>query len=144
MIETVGTSSIQSTAVRAQPAASASARAAEPVSKANEFFISSRIRVDNLLDIAILEFLDGGSGEVIRQYPSESQIRGYQRAQELQAEKAAAAADAAPAPEASSSAPAPQEAPQATFVAVSNANTAAPAPAEAPAAPADTARSVLV
>lgn len=137
MIETVGTSSVQSTAVRAQPAASASSRAVEPVSKANEFFVSSRIRVDNLLDIAILEYRDGGSGEVIRQYPSEFQIRGYQRAQELQAEKAAASVDVS---DTSSPAPARAEAPKASVASVSTANTDAPASAPG----AETTQSVLV
>lgn len=138
MIETVGTSSVQSTAVRAQPAASASSRAVEPVSKANEFFVSSRIRVDNLLDIAILEYRDGGSGEVIRQYPSEFQIRGYQRAQELQAEKAAASVDVSDT--SSSSASARAEAPKASVASVSTANNDAPASAPG----AETAQSVLV
>lgn len=86
MIETVSTSSVQNAALRAAPQASGSSRSVEPVSKANEFFVSSRIRMDNLLDLAILEYRNTNSGDVIRQYPSESQIRAFQRAAELEAE----------------------------------------------------------
>lgn len=56
-------------------------------------YISSRIRVDNLADIAILEFLSSETGDVIRQYPTEQQIRGYQRAARLEQQAAEQAAD---------------------------------------------------
>ncbi|MBL1146887.1 MAG: hypothetical protein HND56_10290 [Pseudomonadota bacterium] len=48
----------------------------------NESFISSRIRVDNLLDLAILEYRSQ-EGEVIRQFPTQGQIQAFQRAAEL-------------------------------------------------------------
>ncbi|TNE31866.1 MAG: hypothetical protein EP349_03255 [Alphaproteobacteria bacterium] len=49
----------------------------------NESFISSRIRVDNLLDLAILEYRSQ-EGEVIRQFPTQGQIQAFQRAAELE------------------------------------------------------------
>lgn len=62
---------------------------AQPVSRPevsgsvqNESFISSRIRVDNLLDLAILEFRSQ-EGEVLRQFPTQGQIQAFQRAAEL-------------------------------------------------------------
>ena len=48
----------------------------------NESFISSRIRVDNLLDLAILEYRSQ-EGDVIRQFPTQGQIQAFQRAAEL-------------------------------------------------------------
>lgn len=48
-------------------------------------FISPRIRVDNNLDMAILEFRSSATGDVIQQYPTEQQIRAMQRAAELEA-----------------------------------------------------------
>lgn len=48
-------------------------------------FVGSRIRVDNQLDMAILEFRSQQTGDVIRQYPTEPQIRAIQRAADLEA-----------------------------------------------------------
>lgn len=59
--------------------------------QADAFFISSRIRVDTELDKAILEFRSSETGDVIRQYPTESQIRAFQRASQIAAEKEAVA-----------------------------------------------------
>lgn len=55
---------------------------------------SSRIRVDNFLDLAILEVRSQETGDVIRQFPNERQIAAFQRAEELSARRAAAAAEA--------------------------------------------------
>ncbi|TVQ85088.1 MAG: hypothetical protein EA357_01495 [Micavibrio sp.] len=51
---------------------------------ATENFISSRIRIDNLLDLAILEFRSHETGEVLRQFPTERQIEAFQRAAQLE------------------------------------------------------------
>ncbi len=59
---------------------------------------SSRIRVDNFLDLAILEVRSQETGDVIRQFPNERQIAAFQRAEELSARRAADAADARVAP----------------------------------------------
>ncbi len=47
-------------------------------------FSTSRIRVDNLLDVAILEIRSHDTGDVIRQFPTEQQIASFQRAAELE------------------------------------------------------------
>ena len=49
-----------------------------------EPILSSRIRVDNFLDLAILEVRSQETGDVIRQFPTEFQIRAFQRASELE------------------------------------------------------------
>ncbi len=82
MIEAVGTLSVQSNALRSQPQNNIAAISAESAGSPQGAFINSRVRVDNLLDVAILEFRNSG-GEVIRQYPSKAQLRGYERAAEL-------------------------------------------------------------
>jgi len=55
---------------------------------------SSRIRVDNFLDLAILEVRSQETGDVIRQFPNERQIAAFQRAEELNARRAVAATEA--------------------------------------------------
>ena len=50
---------------------------------ANFDYTVSQIRVDVDADIAILEFKSVQTGDVIRQYPTEKQIAGYQRAAQL-------------------------------------------------------------
>lgn len=85
MIDAVGTLSVQASALRTYSQGGAAVSAAQGVPSSAEGFVSSRIRVDNLLDMAILEVRSGSSGDVIRQYPSESQIRAFQRASELAA-----------------------------------------------------------
>jgi hypothetical protein len=51
---------------------------------------SWRIRVDNSLDRAIIEVRSSESGKVIRQYPTEAQLRAFARAQELESARKAA------------------------------------------------------
>ena len=50
-------------------------------------FTTSTIRVDANLDLAILEFKSSETGDILRQYPTESQIADYQRAAQLEAQK---------------------------------------------------------
>ena len=87
MIDAVSTSQVQSTALRSIPQNTRVTPVESAPSNNSQFFISSRVRVDNLLDIAILEFRAAETGDVIRQYPSESQIRAFQRASELDARR---------------------------------------------------------
>ncbi|MEZ0261950.1 MAG: hypothetical protein ACAH80_13145 [Alphaproteobacteria bacterium] len=55
---------------------------------------SWRIRVDNSLDRAIIEVRSSESGKILRQYPTEAQLRAFARAQELDsARKSAQSAD---------------------------------------------------
>lgn len=80
MIESVNTVPVQSSAaLKAMPQSSASYSVAANVSAAANF-ISSRIRVDNLLDMAILEVRSSDTGDVVRQFPTEYQIRAFQQA----------------------------------------------------------------
>lgn len=86
MINTISTVSAGGPAARATAQAAASYVPTAPVADSNnDFFISSRIRMDNQLDMAILEFRSSDTGDVVRQYPTESQIRAFQRAAELEA-----------------------------------------------------------
>lgn len=97
MIEAVGTSTANLAALRnASQSSVAASFVAAPVADSNsKFFISSRVRMDNLLDIAILEFRATDTGDIIRQYPTENQIRAFQRASELDTRQADAAAQQA-------------------------------------------------
>lgn len=81
MIESISTLSVQSSVLRFQPQSTTdSAPTAQAVSAPE--FATSRIRVDNLQNIAILEVISE-EGDVIRQYPSESQIKAFKRAESL-------------------------------------------------------------
>jgi len=107
----------------------------------NESFISSRIRVDNLLDLAILEYRSQ-EGDVIRQFPTQGQIQAFQRAAELD--------HRAPAPEGSEFTPvntnngtaanarSSDTTTGATFFGQQNATTTPPAPQTSTVAPAPT------
>ncbi len=82
MIDVVSTLSV-STSVRQQPQAGVSASTSGDAD-ASHFdpanFVSSRIRVDNLQNVAILEYRSSRTGEVVRQYPTQSQIQAFKRA----------------------------------------------------------------
>lgn len=84
MIEAVGTLSSATSAPRVSTPARSSASSA-PRIQPSELFVSSRIRVDNELDMAIIEIRSQETGDIIRQYPTESQIRAFVRASEIQA-----------------------------------------------------------
>ncbi len=47
-------------------------------------FLVSRIRMDNLQNVAIIEVRARDTGEVVNQYPTEEQIRAIKRAAELE------------------------------------------------------------
>lgn len=128
MIESVGTLSVQGSSLKqSSQAVNALVVAQEQAASAN--LPSWRIRVDNSLDRAIIEVRSSESGKVLRQYPTEAQLRAFARAQELDAARkasqsaqllsdtlggsggSAAAPEAATAPEAPETAqaqPAPQ------------------------------------
>lgn len=81
-------SGVQTTGVVAPPVtkrqekAPENARSSVVASSPSPSFTSSRIRVDNLIDVAILEVRSGETGDIIRQYPTEQQIVAFQRASE--------------------------------------------------------------
>ncbi|MDI1229328.1 MAG: hypothetical protein PSY14_16740 [bacterium] len=81
MIESISTLSVQSSVLRYQPQSNTDSAPATQAVSAPEF-ATSRIRVDNLQNIAILEVISE-EGDVIRQYPSESQIKAFKRAESL-------------------------------------------------------------
>lgn len=66
-----------------------------PARVPRESFTSSRIRVDNFLDLAILEVRSQETGDIIRQYPTERQIEAFQRAAELDSRRSDAAENSA-------------------------------------------------
>lgn len=100
MIEAVGTYSIQTSPLKQVAQSAEVVSASAPVEQVD--LGGSRIRVDNLRDIAILEYVSG-NGDVIRQYPSEQQIRAFHRAQQS-APQPAPSQSAAPAPQTAASA----------------------------------------
>lgn len=83
MIDAVSTLSVQSAALRYTPQSAGDSSAA--IGAANQAnFVTSRVRVDNLQNVAILEYVSG-NGQVVQQYPSQQQIRAFKRAEQLQA-----------------------------------------------------------
>jgi hypothetical protein len=150
MIESVNIVSNQAPqTVKEVPQGSGSVSVAEPASSEANNFVSSNIRMDNLQNVAILEYRSSKTGEVIQQYPNQAHIQAFK-----QAEKLAAAIEPAPqqtvdahegdAATASSSAPiiaqpAETPAPKAAPVHV-----AAPAEHSSPAPSANSTQSVVV
>jgi uncharacterized FlaG/YvyC family protein len=112
MIESVSTLSVQGSSLKqSSQAVNALVVAQEQAASAN--LPSWRIRVDNSLDRAIIEVRSSESGKVLRQYPTEAQLRAFARAQELDSARKSAqsTADFADAPEGNVSADAPEAAP---------------------------------
>lgn len=73
-------------------------------------YVSPRVRVDNLTNIAMIEFRDSETGAVVNQFPSEKQILAFQKAESLGENAPETAQAAAPQqqakPQAAPSAPA--------------------------------------
>lgn len=63
---------------------------------------AARIRIDNQLNMAIIEYRSNETGDVVRQYPTEAQIQAFSRASQLEIRRVAQE-PAFEAPEASSS-----------------------------------------
>lgn len=89
MIEAVNSTLATSSVTRnvAEQLSSARSFAANP-EKVQEVarapYVSPYISVDVNFDRAILQIRDSDSGDVLTQYPTESQLRAYQRAQQTQ------------------------------------------------------------
>lgn len=88
MIEAISTLSVQSAALRANPPSASSFSPVQQASAPNMGFLS--IRMDHSINKAILEYRST-EGEVIKQYPSESQIRAFVRSSELESKPEASA-----------------------------------------------------
>lgn len=84
MIEAINTASVRSTSLRSQPQAVRTLTVASEPAQAPGGAGLLRIRVDTLLNKAILEQRSAETGDVVRQYPTEAQIRAFQRAAELE------------------------------------------------------------
>jgi hypothetical protein len=153
MIDGINSLTSGTTASRAYPQAAVSATAGSGSSTSfnpgNISFFESRIRMDNLQNVAILE-IRSSEGEVVNRYPTEQQVAAFRRAEELRDAAASEAHQAqaqqliaqetaqydapeAPQPQ-QQAAPAPtQAAPVQTATAAPSITTAAaPAPAAAP------------
>lgn len=122
MIDTVSTLSVNSSSARYIPSAAISAVspiAEAPSALTHHEFSSSAIRVDNLQNAVILEYRSS-EGEVVRQYPTQSQIEAFHAAERIRTHTTSEAP----------SAPTPQEAPAtvqpAIVGAVSGGSVAAP------------------
>ena len=83
MIESVSTSSVQSPVLRSSPQSANPFSAASIANPSN--FVSSRVRVDNLQNVAILEYRSA-DGNVVQQYPTEAQIQAFKTAERLATE----------------------------------------------------------
>lgn len=59
-------------------------------------YVSPRVRVDNLTNVALIEIRDGETGDVVDSFPSEKQILAFKKADSLG--ESAPEAQAAPAP----------------------------------------------
>lgn len=86
MVDAVSTLISQSAAPRSQPQNTAAPVSAEPVQSASPDLVISNIRVDNLQNVAILEYRSAKTGDVLRQYPTQGQINAFKRAEQLQTE----------------------------------------------------------
>ncbi len=88
MVDAINTLSATQTQSRNEPVTEPVSRIEiEPALPQNSFTTSS-IRVDNLLDLAILEFRASDTGDILRQYPTEQQLQSFQRAAQLSEDSA--------------------------------------------------------
>lgn len=70
-------------ASRSQPAADVLTKK-QPAPQAPSTAASAHIRIDNQLDMAIIEYRSSDTGDVVRQYPTEAQIQAFSRAAETE------------------------------------------------------------
>ena len=86
MLDAVSALRSQTTALRSDPQGAAAVSLAESAQTApGQGFVSSSIRIDNLQNVAILEYRSE-KGEIIQQYPTQSQIDAFKRAADLQSQ----------------------------------------------------------
>lgn len=136
MIDTVGTSTLQSQALRTASQAAVSAFTSGTAAVTSREFVTSRIRVDNLLNVAILEYRSSDTGEVIRQYPTDPQMRAIQRAAQLEAVKVSVSTEAPSKPDVSTRSGGGVQSPAVSAPSSTSSSSPAPASKAAPAQPA--------
>ena len=103
MVDVVSTvSSSQNTSlkqnVQSSSVASAPPQASSSSVESNVDFVTSCIYVDNLQNVAILEYRSSQTGQVVQQYPNQAQINAFKAAQQL-AHQAGLKQESAPAPD---------------------------------------------
>lgn len=86
MVDSINIVSSQGNTSRPLPQAPTASAPVAAETRVQREFITSHIRVDNLQNVTILEYLSSATGEVVRQYPSQSQISAFKRAEQLQTE----------------------------------------------------------
>lgn len=87
MIEAVNTSVVQGSALRMPPQSRLSMPEVYAPKPTGRAFTSMHVRVDTSLDRAILEFRANETGDVVRQYPTETQLRAFARASKIEAQR---------------------------------------------------------
>ena len=103
MVDAVNTVSLQGSALRSSPQGASVASDVAAVSAASSAdFVTSGIVVDNLQNMAILEYRSSKTGEIIQQYPTQAQIEAFKSAEALRHAAANQKAPAPPQPEHSS------------------------------------------
>lgn len=83
MIDAVSTLSSVKATLRPSVQSQTSYSGSSSTASRNAFLVS-RIRMDNLQNVAIIEVRTRDTGEVVNQYPTEDQIRAIKRAAELE------------------------------------------------------------
>jgi hypothetical protein len=86
MVDAVSTVSNVTSAALRQGSQAAVSVASSSLPRPDGGFVSSYIRVDNLQNVAILEYRTE-KGEVVQQYPTQAQIDAFKRAESLEARK---------------------------------------------------------
>lgn len=81
MVDAVSAVSVQNAILRSGSQGGVSAHL--PEAPQNAEVVSSHIRVDNIQNVTILEYVSSKTGEVVQQYPTQAQINAFKRAESL-------------------------------------------------------------
>ncbi|MCK4945835.1 MAG: hypothetical protein KAS59_06190 [Alphaproteobacteria bacterium] len=84
MVDAINMLTMQSTMPRFTPQDACVSVSENSLQIADIDFVISSIRVDNLQNVAILEYRSGKTGEVMQQFPTQVQIEAFKRAEQLQ------------------------------------------------------------
>ena len=103
-------SSAQNASLKPSVQSSLSTTPAPPPPLSSIDFVTSEIYVDNLQNIAILEYRSSQTGQVVQQYPNQAQINAFKAAQRLADQATTSHQTEAAAHEAAAAAAATQEA----------------------------------
>lgn len=84
MVDAINMFTIQSTMPRFTPRDACFSVSENSFQSPDVDFVISSIRVDNLQNVAILEYRSGKTGEVMQQFPTQTQIEAFKRAEQIQ------------------------------------------------------------